>query len=166
MYARVYLERSDCIHPCLSRRSCCTPTQFPLLSCACLSAGLQRGGRIGSNGTHLVPDGEKHPGKPHVHQELAGSAIPLPAPCGREGNRDSGKEGLPGQTSRHGCDMAVKDMASHFLCPVDMSKVPCGIDGEGYRFGETRGWVKKLSPVLQVRQVLLWHLARCLSLFF
>lgn len=46
--------------------------------------------------------------------------------------------------------MAMKDMTLHFLCPVDMSKVPCGVGGEGYRFRETRGWVKKLSPVLQV----------------
>ncbi|CAN0476531.1 unnamed protein product [Ectocarpus sp. 12 AP-2014] len=43
-----------------------------------------------------------------------------------------------------------KDMTLHFLCPVDMTKVPCGYRGEGYRFRETRGWVKKMSPVLQV----------------
>ena len=55
--------------------------------------------------------------------------------------------------------IAKKDMTMHFLCPVDMSKVPCGDGGEGYGFRETRRWVKKLSPVLQVRQVLLWHLA-------
>lgn len=45
-----------------------------------------------------------------------------------------------------------KDMTLHFLCPVDMTKVPCGYCGDGYRFEETRGWVKKVSPVLQVRQ--------------
>lgn len=47
--------------------------------------------------------------------------------------------------------MAMKDMRLHFLCAVDMSKVPCGANGEGYRFRETRGWVKKLSPALQVK---------------
>ncbi|CAN0337971.1 unnamed protein product, partial [Ectocarpus sp. 8 AP-2014] len=46
-----------------------------------------------------------------------------------------------------------KDMTLHFLCPVDMTKVPCGYGGDGYRFQETRGWVKKLSPVLQVAAV-------------
>lgn len=51
--------------------------------------------------------------------------------------------------------LATKEMALHFLCPVDMSNVPCGVGGEGYRFRETRGWVKKISPVLQVRQGLL-----------
>eukprot|EP00903_Cladosiphon_okamuranus_P006504 g6358.t1 len=50
-------------------------------------------------------------------------------------------------------DIFTKDMTLHFLCPVDMSEVPCGIDGKGYRFRETRGWVKKLSPVLQVAVV-------------
>ena len=47
----------------------------------------------------------------------------------------------------------MKDMTLHFLCPVDMSKVPCGDGGEGYRFRETRRWVKKMSPVLQVRRI-------------
>ncbi|CAM9482299.1 unnamed protein product, partial [Ectocarpus sp. 13 AM-2016] len=42
-----------------------------------------------------------------------------------------------------------KDMALHFLCPVDMTTVPCGPGGQGYRFQETRDWVKKISPVLQ-----------------
>ncbi|CAM9910467.1 unnamed protein product, partial [Ectocarpus sp. 12 AP-2014] len=46
-----------------------------------------------------------------------------------------------------------KEMVLHFLCPVDMTKVPCGYGGEGYRFRETRGWVKMLSPVLQVAVV-------------
>ncbi|CAM9835410.1 unnamed protein product [Ectocarpus sp. 6 AP-2014] len=46
-----------------------------------------------------------------------------------------------------------KDMTLHFLCPVDMTTVPCGYGGEGYRFQETRGWVKKISPVLQVAVV-------------
>ncbi|CAM9618996.1 unnamed protein product [Ectocarpus fasciculatus] len=46
-----------------------------------------------------------------------------------------------------------KEMVLHFLCPVDMTKVPCGYGGEGYRFRETRGWVKKISPVLQVAVV-------------
>ncbi|CAN0376402.1 unnamed protein product, partial [Ectocarpus sp. 8 AP-2014] len=51
------------------------------------------------------------------------------------------------------CGVCTKDMSLHFLCPVDMSKVPCGYGGEGYRFQETRGWVKKISPVLQVAVV-------------
>ncbi|CAM9299620.1 unnamed protein product [Ectocarpus sp. 4 AP-2014] len=46
-----------------------------------------------------------------------------------------------------------KEMVLHFLCPVDMTKVPCGYGGEGYRFWETRGWVKIVSPVLQVDAV-------------
>ncbi|CAM9701157.1 unnamed protein product [Scytosiphon promiscuus] len=46
-----------------------------------------------------------------------------------------------------------KQMTLHFLCPTDMSEVPCGEDGEGYRFHETRDWVKKLVPVLQVAVV-------------
>lgn len=46
--------------------------------------------------------------------------------------------------------MATKEMALHFLCPVDMSEVPCGVGGQGYRFRVTRSWIKKLSPVLQV----------------
>ncbi|CAB1115806.1 unnamed protein product [Ectocarpus sp. CCAP 1310/34] len=45
-----------------------------------------------------------------------------------------------------------KDMTLHFLCPVDMTTVPCGYGGEGYRIQETRGWVKKISPVLQVQR--------------
>ncbi|CAM9674284.1 unnamed protein product [Ectocarpus sp. 8 AP-2014] len=44
-------------------------------------------------------------------------------------------------------------MVLHFLCPVDMTKVRCGYGGEGCRFRETRGWVKKISPVLQVAVV-------------
>ncbi|CAM9212614.1 unnamed protein product [Ectocarpus sp. 8 AP-2014] len=46
-----------------------------------------------------------------------------------------------------------KDMTLHFLCPVDMTKVPCGFGGDGYRFQETRGWVKKISPALQMAVV-------------
>ncbi|CAB1106141.1 unnamed protein product [Ectocarpus sp. CCAP 1310/34] len=42
-----------------------------------------------------------------------------------------------------------KEMMLHFLGPVDMTKVPCGYGGEGYWFWETRGWVKKISTVLQ-----------------
>ncbi|CAM9921826.1 unnamed protein product [Ectocarpus fasciculatus] len=49
--------------------------------------------------------------------------------------------------------LGKKDMRLHFLCPVDMTKVPCGPGGDGYRFQETRGWVKKISPVLQVAVV-------------
>ncbi|CAM9221130.1 unnamed protein product [Ectocarpus fasciculatus] len=49
--------------------------------------------------------------------------------------------------------LGKKDMTLHFLCPVDMTKVPCGYGGNGYRFQETRGWVKKISPVLQVAVV-------------
>ncbi|CAM9893342.1 unnamed protein product [Ectocarpus sp. 12 AP-2014] len=51
------------------------------------------------------------------------------------------------------CGVCQKDMSLHFLCPVDMSKVPCGYGGEGYLFQETRGWVKTISPVLQVAVV-------------
>ncbi|CAM9446096.1 unnamed protein product [Ectocarpus sp. 4 AP-2014] len=49
--------------------------------------------------------------------------------------------------------VGTKEMTLHFLCAVDMTKVLCGYDGEGYRFRETRRWVKKLSPVLQVAMV-------------
>ncbi|CBJ26199.1 LRR-GTPase of the ROCO family [Ectocarpus siliculosus] len=49
--------------------------------------------------------------------------------------------------------VGTKEMVLHFLCPVDMTKVPCGYGGEGYRFREARRWVKKLSPVLQVAVV-------------
>lgn len=55
--------------------------------------------------------------------------------------------------------VGVKDMTLHFLCPVDMSTVPCGMNGEGYRFRETRGWIKKLSPVMQVRQCGMYSIA-------
>ncbi|CAM9626315.1 unnamed protein product [Ectocarpus sp. 8 AP-2014] len=48
--------------------------------------------------------------------------------------------------------LGKKDMRLHFLCPVDMTKVPCGPGGGGYRLQETRVWVKKISPVLQVSQ--------------
>lgn len=58
-----------------------------------------------------------------------------------------GKRGLMGKLR----GVAKKDKTLRFLCPVDMSEVPCGVGGEGYRFRETRGWVKKISPVLQVR---------------
>ncbi|CAM9739665.1 unnamed protein product [Ectocarpus sp. 4 AP-2014] len=46
-----------------------------------------------------------------------------------------------------------KDMTLHFVCPVDMKKVPCGYGGEGYRFPETRDWVKRIFPLLQVAAV-------------
>eukprot|EP00903_Cladosiphon_okamuranus_P019170 g17632.t1 len=49
--------------------------------------------------------------------------------------------------------MFVKDMTLHFLCPLDMSTVPCGHGGNGYRLRKTRGWVKKASPALQVTLV-------------
>ncbi|CAM9824534.1 unnamed protein product [Ectocarpus fasciculatus] len=49
--------------------------------------------------------------------------------------------------------LAMKDMTMHFLCPVDMEKVPCGMNGQGYQFRERRSWVKKLAPVLQVAVV-------------
>ncbi|CAM9185854.1 unnamed protein product [Ectocarpus sp. 13 AM-2016] len=49
--------------------------------------------------------------------------------------------------------LGKKDMRLHFLCPVDMTMVPCGPGGEGYQFQETRAWVKKISPVLQVAVV-------------
>ncbi|CAB1099588.1 unnamed protein product [Ectocarpus sp. CCAP 1310/34] len=47
------------------------------------------------------------------------------------------------------CPHLVEDMTLRFLCPVDMEKVPCGMNGEGYRFRERRSGVKKLAPVLQ-----------------
>ncbi|CAM9818710.1 unnamed protein product [Ectocarpus sp. 4 AP-2014] len=50
--------------------------------------------------------------------------------------------------------MGKKDMTLYFLCPVDMTRVPCGDGGDGYRFQETRAWVKKISPVLQVAVVI------------
>ncbi|CAN0241270.1 unnamed protein product, partial [Ectocarpus sp. 12 AP-2014] len=34
--------------------------------------------------------------------------------------------------------LGKKDMTIHFLCPVDMTRVPCGYGGGGYRFQETR----------------------------
>ena len=43
-----------------------------------------------------------------------------------------------------------KDMTLYFLCPVDKRMVPCGNGGKGYRFRETRRWVKTISPALQV----------------
>lgn len=46
--------------------------------------------------------------------------------------------------------VGTKEMTLRFLCPVDMSEVPCGFAGEGYPFRKARDWVKKLSPVLQV----------------
>lgn len=57
-----------------------------------------------------------------------------------------GKRGFMGKLR----GVAKKDMTLRFLCPVDMSEVPCGVGGEGYRFRQTRGWVKKICPVLQV----------------
>ncbi|CAM9860687.1 unnamed protein product [Ectocarpus sp. 12 AP-2014] len=50
-------------------------------------------------------------------------------------------------------DVGKKDMTLQFLCPVDMTKVPCGCGGEGCRFKETQSWVKKISPALQVAVV-------------
>ena len=50
--------------------------------------------------------------------------------------------------------MFVKDMTLHFLCPFDVSKVPCGDGGNGYRLHKKRGWVKKIAPALQVWRVL------------
>lgn len=46
-----------------------------------------------------------------------------------------------------------KKMRLYFLCPFDYSEVPCGIDGNGYPFSESRLWLKKLFPVLQVRNI-------------
>lgn len=46
--------------------------------------------------------------------------------------------------------MFVTDVRLHFLCSFDMSKVPCGPGGNGYRLRKTRRWVKKFSPALQV----------------
>eukprot|EP00903_Cladosiphon_okamuranus_P009465 g9021.t2 len=47
-----------------------------------------------------------------------------------------------------------KEMRLQFLCPYDFSPVPCGIDGEGYAFGKTRDWVKKVFPAVQVTAVI------------
>lgn len=46
--------------------------------------------------------------------------------------------------------LGEKKMRLQFLCPFDFSEVPCGPDGQGYSFGETRGWVKKVFPAVQV----------------
>ncbi|CAN0134740.1 unnamed protein product [Ectocarpus sp. 4 AP-2014] len=47
-----------------------------------------------------------------------------------------------------------KEMRLQFLCPVDFSLVPCGADDEGYRFVNTRDWVKKVFPVVQLTAVI------------
>lgn len=44
----------------------------------------------------------------------------------------------------------VMDLTLHFLCPFDMSEVPCGLGGNGYRLRKRRGWVKIVSQALQV----------------
>ncbi|CAM9320287.1 unnamed protein product [Scytosiphon promiscuus] len=49
--------------------------------------------------------------------------------------------------------MGTKDMTLRFLCPVDLSEVPCGFGGEGFQFRKARDWVHKLSPALQVAVV-------------
>ena len=64
-----------------------------------------------------------------------------------------GKRGFRGRFR----GVAKKDMTLRFLCPVDMSEVPCGVGGEGYRFRVTRGWIKKISPALTVS----WFIACC-----
>ncbi|CAN0111719.1 unnamed protein product [Ectocarpus sp. 13 AM-2016] len=68
---------------------------------------------------------------------------------GRASSRASGKKNILSKFR----GVVKKEMMLHFLCPVNMSKVPCGYGGEGYRFRETRDWVKKISPVLQVAAV-------------
>lgn len=57
-------------------------------------------------------------------------------------------EGL-GRRSKH---LVHKDMRLCFLCPYDFSEVTCGLDGNGYPFTVTREWVRKIRPVLKVRQ--------------
>ncbi|CAN0069798.1 unnamed protein product [Pylaiella littoralis] len=47
-----------------------------------------------------------------------------------------------------------KEMRLQFLCPSDFSEVPCGPGGQGYCFGETRDWVKKVFPAMQVTLVI------------
>lgn len=47
------------------------------------------------------------------------------------------------------------DMTMHFLCPVDMKPVPCGVGGNGYRLRKRRGWVKTIWPALQVGRFVL-----------
>ncbi|CAB1112561.1 unnamed protein product [Ectocarpus sp. CCAP 1310/34] len=64
------------------------------------------------------------------------------------GSKPSGAHGMKRVLSKLG--VGEKEMVLHSLCPVDMTKVPCGYGGEGYRFRETRGWVKKISPLLQL----------------
>eukprot|EP00752_Nemacystus_decipiens_P012229 g10841.t1 len=82
-------------------------------------------------------------------KNLQGPNYPFPHVVVVEEVKTQGKRSLVTKVR----DTFVQDMTLHFLCPVDMSKVPCGVNGEGYRFRETRGWVKKLSPVLQVAVV-------------
>ncbi|CAN0218727.1 unnamed protein product, partial [Scytosiphon promiscuus] len=68
------------------------------------------------------------------------------------------EEGVPMRRRLTSCctrlrGLGMKEMKLQFLCPVDGEEVPCGFGGEGYRFRETRDWVKKISPVLQVALV-------------
>lgn len=55
---------------------------------------------------------------------------------------------------KHAQEAVKKEMRLQFLCPYDFSLVPCGPDGQGYRFTETRGWVKTVLPAVQVCVVL------------
>ncbi|CAN0458562.1 unnamed protein product, partial [Scytosiphon promiscuus] len=63
--------------------------------------GLQWGARVGSNDAHLGPNRRRHPGKPHVSQEPAGSELPLPTSCVRGGSQDTGEEELADQSAWH-----------------------------------------------------------------
>lgn len=155
MYAQFCLESYlICIRVCCEEEAT-TLTQFPLLSCAC---------QPGSNGEDVLAQMIRILGRIEggiqenlmCLKNLQGPNYPYPHLVVVKEIETQGKRGL--LTKARG--IAMKDMTLHFLCPVDMSKVPCGVDGEGYRFRETRGWVKKLSPVLQVRQKLLWRLFR------
>lgn len=48
--------------------------------------------------------------------------------------------------------LVSKDMSLCFLCPFDHSEIPCGINGNGYPLRMPREWVRKIRPVLQVRE--------------
>ena len=52
---------------------------------------------------------------------------------------------------RRGKGTFSKEMRLRFLCPYDYSEVPWGLDGNGYKFDQTREWVKAIGPALQVR---------------
>ncbi|CAN0189484.1 unnamed protein product [Scytosiphon promiscuus] len=125
-----------------------TPTQFSMPSCA---------RQTDSSGDHVLDQMMRILGRIEggiqeslmCLKNLQGPNYPYPHLVSVEEVKTRGKRGLLTKV----CGITMKDMTLHFLCPVDMSKVPCGVDGEGYRFRETRAWVRKLAPVLQVAVV-------------